>query len=119
MKTVYLAMSVDVIQPGHINIIQKASNLGELTVAVLTDGAIASYKRLPSMSFEQRKLIIENIKGVSHVIAQETTSYSSNIRKLKPNYVVHGDNWREGALKKTRDELISILEEIGGQLVEY
>ena len=61
MKTVYLAMSVDVIQPGHINIIQKASNLGELTVAVLTDGAIASYKRLPSMSFEQRKLIIENI----------------------------------------------------------
>ena len=119
MKTVYLAMSVDIIQPGHINIIQKASNLGELTVAVLTDGAIASYKRLPSMSFEQRKLIIENIKGVSHVIAQETTSYSSNIRKLKPNYVVHGDNWREGALKKTRDELISILEEIGGQLVEY
>jgi len=119
MKTVYLAMSVDVIHPGHINIIKKASILGELTIGVLTDNAIASYKKLPSMSYEQRKLIIENIKGVSHVVAQKTTSYSANIRKLKPNFVVHGDNWREGALKKTRDELIIILEEIGGQLIEY
>jgi len=119
MKTSYLAISVDLIHPGHINIIQKAASLGSLTVGVLSDSAIAQYKKLPYMSFDQRKNIIENIKGVSAVIAQDTLSYSDNIRNLKPDYVIHGDDWREGALKDVREELLSLLEEIGGELVEF
>ncbi len=119
MKTSYLAISVDLIHPGHINIIQKAASLGSLTVGVLTDSAIAQYKKLPYMSFDQRKNIIENIKGVSAVIAQDTLSYSDNIRNLKPDYVVHGNDWREGALKDVREEILSLLEEIGGELVEF
>ena len=119
MKTVYLAMSVDLIHPGHINIIKKAANLGLLTVGVLSDSAIASYKKLPYMTFAQRVDIIENIKGVSNVIAQETLSYSDNIKALKPDYVVHGDDWREGVLKDTRKEVLAILDEIGGKLVEF
>jgi phosphoenolpyruvate mutase len=119
MKTVYLATSLDTIHPGHINIIKKATELGDLTIGILTDTAIASYKKLPAMKYEQRKLIIENIKGVSKVVPQETTSYKSNIIKLKPDYVVHGDDWREGNLKATRQEVIDLLDEIGGELVEY
>lgn len=119
MKTVYLAMSVDLIHPGHINIIQKAANLGSLTVGVLSDSAIASYKKLPYMTLDQRKCIIENIKGVSRVIIQDTVSYEKNIRNLKPDYVVHGDDWREGVLKDTRKELLNILNEIGGELIEF
>jgi phosphoenolpyruvate phosphomutase len=119
MKTVYLAMSVDLIHPGHINIIQKAASLGSLTVGVLSDSAIASYKKLPYMSYDQRKKIIENIKGVSNVIVQDTVSYSDNVIDLKPDYVVHGDDWREGILKNTRKELLDVLNEIGGELVEF
>lgn len=119
MKTVYLAISVDLIHPGHINIIQKAAELGSLTVGVLSDLAIASYKKIPYMNLDQRKTIIENIKGVSVVVVQDTVSYSDNIRNLKPDYVVHGDDWREGSLKNVREELIKILDEIGGELVEF
>ena len=119
MKTVYLAMSVDLIHPGHISIIKKAANLGILTVGVLSDSAIASYKKLPYMTYAQRVDIIENIKGVSNVIVQETLSYSDNIKALKPDYVVHGDDWREGVLKNTRKEVLDILDEIGGELVEF
>jgi phosphoenolpyruvate phosphomutase / 2-hydroxyethylphosphonate cytidylyltransferase len=119
LKTVYLAMSVDLIHPGHISIIKKAANLGILTVGVLSDSAIASYKKLPYMTYAQRVDIIENIKGVSNVIVQETLSYSDNIKALKPDYVVHGDDWREGVLKNTRKEVLDILDEIGGELVEF
>jgi len=119
MKTVYLAMSVDLIHPGHINIIKKAASLGSLTVGVLSDSAIASYKKIPYMNYDQRKSVIENIKGVSGVVAQNTISYSDNIRDLKPDYVVHGDDWREGILKDTRKELLIVLDEIGGELVEF
>ena len=119
MKTVYLAMSVDLIHPGHIHIIQKAAGLGLLTVGVLSDSAISSYKKIPYMNYSQRKNIIENIKGVSNVVIQETVSYSDNIRSLNPDYVVHGNDWREGVLKNTRKELLNVLDEIGGELVEF
>ena len=112
-------MSVDVIHPGHINIIKKSASLGDLTVGVLTDKAIASYKRLPHMTYAQRKIIIENIKGVKHIVAQDSVEYEPNLKKLKPDYVVHGDDWREGVLKNTRKEVLKVLEEIGGELVEF
>ena len=118
MKKVYIAMSADLIHPGHMNIIQKGRELGEVTVGLLTDAAIASYKRLPFLDYEQRKLVIENIKGVSVVVAQETHDYVPNLRRLKPDYVVHGDDWRTGVQKPMRDRVIAVLEEWGGQLVE-
>ena len=95
MKKVYIGMSADIIHPGHLNIISKGAELGEVTVGVLTDQAIASYKRLPYLNFEQRKLIIENIKNVKHVISQDSLDYTENLLKIKPDYVVHGDDWKE------------------------
>lgn len=118
MKTVYMAMSVDLIHPGHINIIEKASKLGELTIGVLTDSAIATYKPLPHMNYEHRKRVIENIKGVANVVSQSTLGYEANLRELKPDYVVHGEDWREGVQKQTRQDVIELLKEIGGELIE-
>lgn len=115
---VYVAMSADIIHPGHINIIEVASRLGNVTVGLLTDSAIASYKRLPYMNFEQRLMIIENIKGVSSVIAQETLDYAPNLRRLKPKYVVHGDDWKAGVQAETRQRVIDTIAEWGGELVE-
>jgi phosphoenolpyruvate phosphomutase len=118
MKTVYVAMSADLIHPGHLNIIHQARAYGELTVGLLTDKAIASYKRLPFLSFEQRRAIVENIKGVERVIPQETLDYVPNLRKLKPDYVVHGDDWRTGPQRDTRQRVIETLQEWGGTLIE-
>ncbi len=117
-KTVYVAMSADIIHPGHLNIIHEASKLGDVTVGVLTDAAIASYKRLPYMNYEQRAAVVAALKGVTRVIPQEQLSYIPNLRKLKPDYVVHGTDWREGVQAKTRQGVIDTLAEWGGQLVE-
>ena len=95
-KKVYVGMSADLLHPGHINIINEAAKLGDLTVGVLTDTAIANGKRLPFMTYEQRKKVVENIKGVSKVVAQETLDYRDNLNALKPDIVVHGDDWKEG-----------------------
>ncbi|SVE22624.1 uncharacterized protein METZ01_LOCUS475478, partial [marine metagenome] len=118
MKKVYVAMSADLLHPGHINILKKASLLGEVIVGVLTDKAIASFKRVPFMSFEQRIEIMENIKGVSKVIPQHTLDYRDNLNLIKPDIVVHGDDWREGIQIKTRQQVIDTLSEWGGELVE-
>lgn len=117
-KKVYVAMSVDLIHEGHINIIKEASKLGVLTVGLLTDKAIASYKRLPYMPFDNRKLIISQIKGVDNVIPQNTHEYTDNLLKLKPDYVVHGDDWKEGAQKNVRHNVIETIKEWGGELIE-
>lgn len=117
-KQVYVGMSADLVHPGHLNIIKEAEKLGDVTIGLLTDRAIASYKRLPYMDFEQRKIVIENIKGVSKVVAQETLDYEPNLRKYKPDYVVHGDDWKTGVQSHVREKVIEILNEWGGELVE-
>ncbi len=118
MKTVYLALSVDFIHHGHLNIIARARSLGEVTVGLLTDSAISQYKRLPILTWEQRRQIIDNIKGIRAVVPQETVSYAENLRRLKPDYVVHGDEWKSGLLREVRQEVIDVLTEWGGQLIE-
>lgn len=118
MKKVYVGMSADIIHPGHLNIIKKAAELGSVIVGLLTDKAIASYKRLPYLSYEQRKIVVENIKGVKEVVPQETLDYVPNLRKYKPDYVVHGDDWKTGVQKEIRGKALKVLSEWGGKLVE-
>lgn len=119
LKKVYLGMSADLLHNGHISLIKKASELGQVTVGLLTDKAITSYKRLPYLTFEQRKEIVENIKGVDRVVAQNTLDYTENLRQYKPDIVVHGDDWREGIQSKTRQQVIDTLTEWGGELIEF
>ncbi|NTU95830.1 MAG: adenylyltransferase/cytidyltransferase family protein, partial [Bacteroidales bacterium] len=117
-KTAYVGMSADIIHPGHLNIIKEASKVGDVVIGLLTDEAVASYKRLPYMSYEQRKIVIENIKGVTKVIPQTTLDYEANLRLVKPDFVVHGDDWKEGVQQKVRQKVIDVLSEWGGQLID-
>ena len=118
MPKVYVAMSADLVHPGHMNILKIARKYGDVTVGLLTDAAIASYKRLPFMTYEQRKAVIEEIKGVSEVIPQETLDYVDNLRQVRPAFVVHGDDWKEGVQASTRQRVIDTIGEWGGELVE-
>ena len=118
MKKVYLGMSADLIHPGHINIIRKAAELGEVTVGLLNDKAISTYKRLPHLTFEQRYTVVENLKGVTNVVEQKSLDYEENLRSLQPDFVVHGDDWKSGIQKKAREKVINILKEWNGELIE-
>jgi phosphoenolpyruvate phosphomutase / 2-hydroxyethylphosphonate cytidylyltransferase len=118
MKTVYVGMSADLVHAGHVNVLNVASRLGEVTVGLLTDEAIVSYKRLPCLPFEQRKMVIESLRQVARVVPQTTLDYTSNLRLLRPDYVVHGDDWRAGVQAKARAAVIVTLSEWGGELVE-
>src|SRR5690606_6332244 len=111
-------MSADLIHPGHIHVREQAAKLGPVTVGLLTDRAIASYKRLPAMTYEQREVVVRSLKGVVEVVPQETLDYVPNLERLKPAYVVHGDDWRSGIQKQTRQRVIDALAQWGGQLVE-
>ena len=100
MKTVYIGISSEFMHPGILNIIKESRKMGSIIVGLFTDRAIASYKRLPYLNYEQRKAVIENIKGVDKVVKQDELDYTKNLRNLKPDYVVHGDDWRYGVQKK-------------------
>ena len=117
-KKVYVAMSADLLHPGHINVIVQAAKLGSVIIGLLTDKAIASYKRLPVMTFDQRRTVVENIKGVDKVVAQETHDYTENLIRIKPDFVVHGDDWKKGIQKKTREKALKALKNWGGKLIE-
>ena len=117
-KKVYVNMCADAIHHGHINIITKARELGDVIVGLMTDKAIVNYKRVPLFTYEQRKTIIENIQGVTGVIPQHSLDYEENLRKVRPDYVFHGKDWRVGVQKETRDAVIKLLSEWGGQVIE-
>lgn len=118
-RIVYMCFSTDIIHGGHIAIIKKAQKLGKLIIGVLSDEAVASYKRLPLVPASERKVMFENIAGVYKVVKQKTLSYKENLEKYKPAIVVHGDDWCVGFQKPIRDEVTSILASYGGKLVEY
>ena len=118
-RTVYMCFSTDIIHGGHIAIIKKAQKLGRLIIGVLSDEAVASYKRLPLVPAVERKRLFENIAGVYKVVDQNTLSYKTNLETLKPSIVVHGDDWCTGFQKPIRDEVVSILASYGGKLVEF
>jgi phosphoenolpyruvate phosphomutase / 2-hydroxyethylphosphonate cytidylyltransferase len=115
---VYIGMSADLIHPGHLNIINVGAKHGNVIIGLLTDEAIASYKRLPYLSYADRKIIVENLKGVSEVIPQNTLDYVPNLNKIKPDIVVHGDDWQTGIQKHTRQRVVDTLKVWGGKLIE-
>lgn len=117
-KIVYVGMSADFIHHGHINIITTARKLGKVVIGLLTDEAISSYKRVPVLSFEQRKQVIGNLAGVYKVMPQKTLDYVENLRIVKPDFVVHGDDWKTGIQRETRQRVIDALKEWGGKLIE-
>jgi phosphoenolpyruvate phosphomutase len=117
-KTVYLGMTGDIIHPGIINIINEGAKYGDLIVGLLTDSAIVSHKRLPYLTYEQREQVVSNIKGVSKVVPQEDWSYVPNLKKYKPDYIIHGDDWKSNYLSKIRDEVIEVMNEWGGKVIE-
>lgn len=118
-RTVYMCFSTDMVHSGHIAIIQKAAQFGHLMIGVLSDEAVAGYKRFPLLPFQERKALFENIMGVDQVVMQEDLSYRRNLERYRPDIVIHGDDWREGVQKPVRDEVLRVLESYGGRLVEF
>ncbi len=118
-RTVYMCFSTDMLHSGHISIIRKAGRLGKLIIGVLSDEAVASYRRFPLLPFPERKTMFENVTGVWRVVEQKKLSYRENIETYRPTYVVHGDDWVTGFQKPVRDEVVSILASYGGKLVEF
>ena len=118
-RLVYMCFSTEYIHSGHVAILHKARRLGRLIVGVLSDEAVASYKRYPLIPYEERKALFENLAGVERVVEQKSLSYKENLEALKPDYVVHGDDWKEGFQKPIRQEVCDVLSAYGGKLVEY
>ena len=118
IKTVYLGMIGDIMHPGLINIINEATKYGDVMIGLYTDNAIATHKRLPYLTYDQRKQVIESVKGVSCIVPQEDWSYVPNLLKYKPDYIIHGDDWLYGPDKYIRDEVFKVMEAIGGKVIE-
>ena len=117
-KIVYVAMGADLLHPGHLNVIATAVKYGKVIIGLLTDSAIVKFSRLPYMNYEQRKIIMESVKGVSEVVMQDTLDYTKNLEKIKPDFVVHGDDWKVGFQAEIRQKVIDTLAKWGGALVE-
>lgn len=118
MKKVYVAMSADIIHQGHLNVINEAKKLGDVIVGLHTDDVIRGYWRNPIMKYDERKEVIESIKGVAKVISQDSLDQVSNLIKIRPDYVVHGDDWKEGSQRELRERVINSINLWGGKLIE-
>lgn len=117
-KTVYIALTADSIHHGHMRLIEKGRQLGDIIIGLISDKAVAEYKRLPFLNFLQRKKILINLKGVKKVVPQNEWDYSNNVKKIKPDYLVHGDDWKVGYMSGIRKKVIKIMKSYGGKLVE-
>ena len=117
-KTVYIGMTADIMHPGLIRIINEATKYGDVIIGLLTDKAIAEHKRLPYLTYEQRKEVVQNIKGVCKVVPQEEWSYVENLKRIKPDYIIHGDDWKTGPLREERVRVFEVMNEQGGKVIE-
>ena len=117
-KTVYLGMIADIMHPGLINIINEGAKYGDVIIGLFTDKAIATHKRLPYLTYEQRETVVRSINGVADVVPQDDWSYVPNLVKYKPDYIIHGDDWLEGPDKYIRDEVFKVMESLGGKVIE-
>ncbi|MDE5898656.1 MAG: phosphoenolpyruvate mutase [Treponemataceae bacterium] len=117
-KKVYLGLTGDIIHPGIINIINEGAKYGDVVVGLLTDRAIANHKRLPYLTYEQRREVVQNLRNVSEVVPQDEWSYVPNLERLKPDYIIHGDDWKSGPLSREREDVFALMKRQGGQVVE-
>ncbi len=117
-KKVYLGMIADIMHPGLINIINEGTKYGDVIIGLFTDKAIATHKRLPYLTYEQRETVVRSIHGVADVVPQDDWSYVPNLVKYKPDYIIHGDDWLEGPDKYIRDEVFKVMESLGGKVIE-
>lgn len=117
-KKVYLGMIADIMHPGLINIINEGAKYGDVIIGLFTDKAIATHKRLPYLTYEQRETVVRSIHGVADVVPQDDWSYVPNLLKYKPDYIIHGDDWLEGPDKYIRDEVFRVMETLGGKVIE-
>lgn len=118
MKKVYACFTTDVIHEGHLNIIHTAQQYGEVIVGILSDEAMVKFDRFPTISFEERVKLVQNIPGVSQVIRQEDVMYDAVVAQLHPDYVIHGDNWLTGPMKAVRNRTERLLAAYGGQVID-
>ena len=118
MKTVYTCFCTDVIHEGHLNIINKAKEYGDVTVGILSDEAMVKFNRFPTISFKDRIDLVKKLPGVSRTIIQNDIMYDDVIHDIHPDYVVHGDNWKEGPMKAIRDNVLKLLSAYGGELID-
>lgn len=118
MKKVYTCFSTDVIHEGHLNLIRQAQKYGQVIVGVLSDEAKIRYERISMVSFEDRMRMVREIEGVSKVVVQNDIMYDEVIRNIRPDYVIHGDNWLRGSMKTVRDNVERLLSEYGGQIID-
>jgi len=117
-KKVYIGMTADMLHHGHINLLEEARKYGDIIIGLSTDAAITEYKRLPYLNYKQREKILRNFKGVTKVVPQKEWDESHNIKKIRPDFVVHGDDWKNGPDKTTRKNVIKALNKYGGKLIE-
>ena len=118
MKTVYTCFCTDVIHEGHLNVIKEAQKFGRVVVGVLSDEAVIRYNRFFTVDFEERFQMVEKLDGVSKVVVQKEIMYDEIVKELHPDYVIHGDNWKEGPLKAIRDNVRHLLDEYGGEIID-
>lgn len=118
MKTVYACFCTDVIHEGHLNIVRKAQEYGEVIIGVLSDEAMIRFNRFPTISFEERMALVKTIPGIKEVVVQNEVMYDHIIKELKPDYVIHGDNWKEAPLNAIRDNALKCLSEYGGEIID-
>jgi len=117
-KIVYVGLCADILHEGHIKILKKASKYGKVIVGLLTDSAIMQYKQKSLLKYKSRKIVVENLIFVDKVIPQKTLSYKKNLNELKPDFVVHGDDWKKGIQKNVRKEVLLCLKKWNGKLIE-
>lgn len=117
-KKVYVTLAVDFLHEGHIKILKIANKYGDVIVGLLTDEAIIKYKKLPNLDYKSRELLIKNIKYVTRVIPQYTDDYTDNLNLIKPDYLVHGDDWNYDNRKSLRTKAIKTLKKWSGKLIE-
>ena len=118
MKTVYACFCTDVIHDGHLNIINYAKKYGRVIVGVLSDKAMIRFNKFPLISFEERMKLLQNLDGVDQVVVQNEIMYDEVFENIKPDYIIHGDNWKNGAQTAIRNNVIGLLKKYGGELIE-
>ncbi|MBS1371371.1 MAG: phosphoenolpyruvate mutase [Lentisphaeria bacterium] len=118
MKTVYLDLTGDFIHPGIINIIRCAARYGHVVVGLNTDAAVIGHKRMPVLTYEQRYEVVRNLAHVHRVVPQDEWSCVGNLRKYRPDYVIHGDDWKSGPALRERNAVFAVMKELGGEVIE-